>query len=133
MSTKFRPGVSGNPQGRPKGAINKIRADLAKEWEEIRPILVDLAKKGDVPAIRLIAERVCAPMRAVEQPTPFVLPEGMLTQRAEAVITALAEGEIAAGQAAQILQGLSAMAKIAETDELERRIKALEDAKKGTT
>ena len=83
-------------------------------------------------AIRIVAERVCAPVKAMEAATPFALPEGSLTEKAEAVIKAMADGEIATGQASQILQGLGAMAKIAETDELERRIAALEEKNAST-
>jgi len=43
------------------------------------------------------------------------------------VIAALGTGSIAPGQASQLLQGLGALAKIVEVDELMRRIEALEE------
>lgn len=124
---RFAPGVSGNPGGRPAGSGNLIRAQLTEAWEEIKPVLLEKAKSGDMAAIRIIAERVCPPIRATEPATPIALPSGSLTQRATAVLDALGEGDLNTSQAAQLMQALGALAKIVETDELERRIAALEE------
>lgn len=126
MTTKFQRGVSGNAAGRPKGSVSKLRAELAKEWPEIKAVLIEQAKGGDLAAIRLVAERVCAPLRAIEVPTPFALPEGTLTEKADAVIKAMAAGDLATAQASQILQGLGALGRLKEMTEFEDRLKALE-------
>jgi hypothetical protein len=89
-----------------------------------------MAKNGDMGAIRLVTERVCPPIKAMEPAAEIELTGDTLTQKAMAVFEALARGDIAAGQASQLLQGLGAMAKIVETDDLARRIAALEAEKK---
>lgn len=124
--TRFKPGRSGNPGGRPVGSGNQIRAQLTEAWEEIRPVLVKKAQDGDMAAIRIVAERVCAPIRATEPATPIALPQGSLTERANAVLDGLGSGDLSTSQAAQLMQALGALAKVIETDELAKRIEALE-------
>jgi hypothetical protein len=125
--TRFKRGQSGNPGGRPSAGLGKIRADLVTAWEEIRPVLIEKAKGGDMAAIRIVAERVCAPVKAMEQATPVSLPDGTLSEQGRAIVAALSGGELAPGQAAQLLQALGALAKVIETDELTKRIEALEN------
>jgi len=81
-------------------------------------------------AIRIVAERVCPPIKASEPATPIELPDGSLTDRANAVISALADGDLNTTQASQLLQALGALAKVIETDELAKRIDALAERSK---
>jgi hypothetical protein len=122
----FKPGQSGNPGGRPKGSGNRIRAELSDAWDDIKPVLMEKAKGGDMAAIRIVAERVCPPIRAMEPASPIELPKGSLTERANAVLDSLGTGDLSTGQASQLMQALGALAKLIETDELEKRIEALE-------
>jgi hypothetical protein len=131
---KFKPGQSGNPSGRTPGSgwVAEARKALEQDWngtngeDGIKEVLVKLAKKGDMAAIRIVAERVCPPMKAMEPATPITLPEGSLTDRANSVLAGLAEGILNPAQAAQLLQALGAVAKVQVVDELARRIEALE-------
>ena len=67
----FQPGISGNPNGRPpltqeQKAIRKATREIVKEYREklaealpsIEPVLVALALKGDVAAIKELHDRV---------------------------------------------------------------------------
>lgn len=128
-STKWRPGQSGNPRGRKPGTseITKLRATIAEHVPEIVDQLVQAAKGGDVQAARLLLERVLPPMRAIEQPQPIDLPDGTLTEQGRAVLASVAAGELAPAQGAQLLAAIGTLGKVSEVDELERRIRALED------
>ena len=55
------------------------------------------------------------------------LPEGNLAHQAHAVVQAVADGDIAPSQAAQIISALGGVAKIVETTELLDRIAKLEE------
>ena len=126
---KWKPGVSGNPKGRPPGQseITRIRASLAGDVPEILARLMTAAKAGDVQAARLILERILPPVKAIEQAVELQLPnDGTLTAKASAVLSAAAAGELAPGQAAQLIAALGTLAKISEVDELAARITALE-------
>jgi hypothetical protein len=89
--------------------------------------LVEQAKAGDAGAARLLLERVLPPVKATEQTVPVALPaDGSLADQGRAVLAAAGAGTLAPGQASQLLQGLGALAKLIETDELAARIAALE-------
>ena len=127
-SGRWNKGSSGNPAGRKPGtgAVAKLRTAIEKDVPEIIKSLTTAAKAGDVGAARLLLERTIAPIKAVEQSAPIPLPDGSLADQGRAVLAAAGAGHLAPGQAAQLLAGLGALAKLIETDELAARVAALE-------
>lgn len=127
-SGRWKPGQSGNPKGRSPGAgeVAKLRAGIAEHVPAIVDRLVEAARGGDVQAARILLERVLPPMKATEQAVPVKLGGETLTERGRAVLEAVESGELAPGQAAALLSGLGTLARVAEVDELEARITALE-------
>ena len=126
---QWKPGQTGNPKGRPPGQfeITRLRAWLACDVPEILAGLVMAAKSGDVQAARWILERILPPVKPIEQAVALKLPDGgTLTAKASAVLPAAAAGDLAPGQAAQLIAALGTLAKIHEVDELAARITALE-------
>ena len=126
---RWTSGVSGNPKGKTPGSgeLQKLRASIAADVPEILAGLVLAAKGGDIQAARLILERVLPPMKAIEQAVEIQLPDdGTLTAKAVAVLSAAAMGDIAPGQAAQLIAALGTLAKISEVDNLAARIATLE-------
>lgn len=131
----WQPGQSGNPKGKTPGSgeLQRLRASLATDLPDILAGLVLAAKGGDVQAARLILERILPPVKAIEQAVELELPDGgTLTAKAAAVLSAAAMGDIAPGQAAQLIAALGTLAKISEVDDLAARITNLE-AKHGNT
>ena len=128
---RWKPGQSGNPAGKPPGSgeVQRLRAAIAEHLPGIVARLVEQAKDGDVQAARLLLERVVPPMKAVEAPAPLALEGSTLTDQGRAVMAAVGAGELAPGQGAALLAALGTLAKLAEADELERRIAALEAAR----
>jgi hypothetical protein len=129
--TSFKPGQTGNPMGRKPGtgALQKLRAELQDFMPEIITQLIDMARGGDIQAMRLLLDRGYAPIKATEQPVELDLPEGgTLTAKAEAVLSAAASGVLAPTQAAQLITALGTVAKIAEIDDLAARITKLEES-----
>lgn len=125
----WKPGQSGNPKGRPRGetTVAHLRAGIAKDVPAIVAKLKEQAKAGDTTAARLLLERVLPPLKALEQPVPLALPDGSLSDQGRAVLVAAGAGQLAPMQAAQLLAGLGALAKLIETDELAARVAALEE------
>lgn len=127
-STAWKPGQSGNPAGKPPGSgeLQKLRAAISEHVPEIIDQLVTAARAGDIQAARLILERVLPPVKAIEQPQAIDMPPGTLTDQGRAVLAAVAAGELAPGQGAQLLAAIGTLGKVVEVDELAARITALE-------
>ena len=129
---KFKSGQSGNPGGRPKGALNKItlaaQALLEGEAEVLTRKVVELAKEGNPMALRFCLERLLPPRK--DRPINFTLPKIKgaedLAKTLGAILEAVAKGEITPAEG-QILAGiLEAYRKGLETADLEARVSALE-------
>lgn len=125
---RWKAGESGNPKGRPTGTgkVAQMRDSIAEHVPELLQALVAKAVNGDVGAARLLLERTIAPLRAVEPAQTLTLPHGTLTDQGRAVLKAVADGELAPSQGASLLGTMSALARVAEMDELVARIEALE-------
>ena len=126
----WKPGQSGNPRGKPPGSgeLQRLRASIAADVPDILAGLVLAAKGGDVQAARLILERVLPPVKAIEQTQELDFPEGgTLTAQGRAVQSAVAAGELAPGQGAQLLAAIGSLARVTEIDELTARITTLEE------
>lgn len=135
--TRFKPGVSGNPGGRKPGSgwVGAAREELRKAWDGeqvdgsdgIRHKVIELAKGGDLAAIRIVAERVAPPLKSMEPPVPLEMQGDTITEKAYSVLNALGDGVLAPGQAAQLISALSALAQVQKVDELAKRLEALEE------
>ncbi len=128
-SNGWKPGQSGNPNGRPPGTSEtaRLRAAISEHIPEIIEQLLERAKAGDTQAARLLLERVLPPVKPVEATVEIDLPENAsLTEQGEAIVRAVAHGMLAPGQAGALLTGLSSVARMKEVDELAKRIEALE-------
>jgi hypothetical protein len=114
---RFRPGVSGNPHGRPQGSRDRASV-LAEQLldgraQALAEKAVELALGGDVTALRLCLERLL-PVRR-ERSLTLQLPSPMTAEDITAgfarVVEALTRGELTPS----------------ETTDLARRIEELEE------
>ena len=66
-ATRFQPGQSGNPAGKPKGARNRttlaIEALIDGAAADIANKAIELAKAGDSALIRALLDRAAPPRR----------------------------------------------------------------------
>ena len=105
----------------------KLRAAIADRVPELLAAMMARALDGDVGAARLLLERAIAPLKAAEQSQALSLPDGTLTEQGRAVLASVASGELAPGQGAALLGAIGTLARVAEIDELARRIEVLEE------
>jgi hypothetical protein len=128
----FRPGQSGNPAGRPRGArdvaTRLVEALTQGEAEEIARKAVDLAKEGDSRIVKALLDRLAPAPRA--RFVPFALPPldaiEDVPKATAALIAGVAEGEITPGEAAELARLVDAHIRAIELAELEERLAALE-------
>jgi hypothetical protein len=126
---KFVKGNKASPGRTPgRSKVAELRERLAQDVDAVIGIVREQALAGDPQAIRILLDRVLPSLRPVELPTPLNLPEGNLAHQAHAVVKAVADGDIAPSQAAQIITALGGVAKIIETTDLLDRITKLEEA-----
>ena len=132
-SGRFQKGVSGNPAGRPRGSRNKTsllaEALLEQEAESLVRQLIDLAKAGDLAALRLCIERLVPKPKG--RPLQFELaPISTAEDALQALYQILAgvgAGDLTAGEAQALVSMVETTLKAIEVHDLEQRLNALEE------
>lgn len=90
----FKKGQSGNPKGKPKGALSKTSMPaqqlLDGEAPEITRKVIELAKQGDLMALKLCLERVLPPRK--DRSITLKLPEVNVASDVPRALTAILAG-----------------------------------------
>ena len=134
QDTRFKPGQSGNPAGKPRGARHKttvaVEALLDGEAEVLTRRAIERAKEGDITALRLCLDRIAPPRK--DRPVAFRLPK---VERAEdtvkasaAIVEAVASGELTPHEAAELAKVIESFTRAIEAAEFDARLTKLEQA-----
>jgi Family of unknown function (DUF5681) len=128
----FEPGQSGNPAGKPKGARNKttlaVEALLDGEAETLTRKAIELAKAGDLAALRVCLDRIAPPRK--DRPVLFELPP--ISSAADAAIAAaalleaVAVGDLTPAEASELGKLIEAYVKALEATDFAERLSKLE-------
>ena len=129
---QFPKGVSGNPKGCPTGSRNRVTLAaqniIDDDAEAISRKAVDMAKLGDVHALRLVLERLLPPRK--DRPLTLSLPKikstGDLVKIVNLVTQAVAKGEITPSEGAILSQMVEIQRRTLHTGDLESRLEAVE-------
>ena len=132
----FQPGVSGNRNGRPKGALNKTTIILQQLIDDEGMLVVkkalELAKDGDGTALRLIMDRLIPPRK--DKVIEFKLPQINSGQDASVamaqVIEGVSAGELTPQEGDSLAKLIESAARLVEISLLEARVAALEATSK---
>ena len=128
----FVPGQSGNPNGRPKGARNRVtravEALIDGKGEALGAKAVEKALQGDSPMLRALLSTLVPPQRerTVEFELPKIESAADAVKASSAVIAACAAGELSPHEARQIMELISTHVRTIEVAELETRVAVLE-------
>ena len=128
----FEKGQSGNPAGRRQGSRNKVTLAIEEmldgEAEVLTRKVIDLAKAGDMVALRLCLDRIVPPRK--DRPVTFNLPTLETTADAAKssaiVVQAVASGELTPSEAADLSKVRDSFARTLEAANFEKRLAKLE-------
>jgi hypothetical protein len=104
----FEPGQSGNPAGKAKGTRNKvtlaIEALLDGEAEALTRKAIELAKAGDMAALRLCMDRLAPPRkdRLVMFELPTITSAADAVKASAALVAAVADGDLTPAEAGEL-------------------------------
>jgi hypothetical protein len=135
QETRFKPGRSGNPSGRPKGARNAttiaIEELLDGEAAALTRKAIQLAKAGDMQALRLCMDRLAPPRkdRHITFKLPAIISVADSVQAISALLLAVADGEITPSEAAEVGRLIDGFVKAIEVSDIQTRLERLEKAK----
>jgi hypothetical protein len=106
----FLPGRSGNPAGRPRGSRNK-RTILAEQIlhdraADVTQAAVDLAVRGNGPALRMCLDRIAPPMRhrLLDFDLPALATADDAVAAANAIVQGAAHGELTVHEAGALMK-----------------------------
>jgi Family of unknown function (DUF5681) len=127
----FEKGKTANPAGRPKGSRSKatVMAErlLAERLDSVTRAILDKAAEGDVPAARLVLDRIMPVSSAkVEIALPPIRTAEDVTRAADMVLAAICKGELSIDDGARLMSVVEARLRLIEGVDWERGLKALE-------
>jgi hypothetical protein len=130
-NTRGRPFAPGNG-GKPKGARHKttlaIEALLDGEAEALTRKAIELAKGGDMQALRLCMDRLAPPRK--DRSNAFQMPSietvGDLPAATRAIMDAVSIGDITPAEGAELGKLVDAHVRAIEVSDFNKRLEALE-------
>jgi hypothetical protein len=125
--SKFTPGKSGNPRGRPKNKTAPLilRKAISEAMPEIIQGLIDAAKQGDVGAATVLLNRCVPALKSEAQAINLAVKE-TLPEQGNEIIKATMGGEIPPDVGAGLITALSNQGKLVELQELAERLSRIE-------
>ena len=130
----FEQGQSGNPAGKAKGTRNKvtlaIEALLDGEAEALTRKAIELAKAGDMAALRLCLDRIVPARR--DRHVVFELPPvacaADAVKASAALVAAVADGDLTPAEAGELGKLIEAYVRALEATDFAARLENLERA-----
>ncbi len=129
----FEKGYSGNPNGKPKGALHKTTQAalvmLEGETQALTRKAIDMALEGDISALKLCLDRLIPSLKSTTPSVKLDIPApNNLADTARAFVNAAANGELAPDIAAQLVSAVASVARVEEIEQLKDRLESLERA-----
>jgi len=126
--TKFQPGQSGNPAGRPKGTLDrrKIFRELVEPHKnDLIKKATEMALSGNEQMMRILLNRI---LPAIQRDDPIKidgLDKESLEKQVNKIVELTADGTLTATESDKLLKMFSAKTLLLEIPELQREIAEL--------
>jgi hypothetical protein len=128
---KFKPGQSGNPSGRPKGTRNRkslLMEELERDGSALAAAIKARALEGDASCMSLWLTRLEPAARTRGETVEFAFdPQATPAENIEAVLRAVAAGEMSVETGAQLISGIEKLANVRVSEQTEDKERALID------
>jgi hypothetical protein len=129
----FQKGQSGNPAGRPRGALNRAtvlaQTLLSERAESIAGKVIELAERGDMTALRVCMDRLVPVIK--HQPIAVELPRiekpADSVEAAASIAAAVAAGELTATEAAELAKLVDVYVRALDSKGFDERLSKLEN------
>lgn len=125
----FKSGQSGNPKGRPRGAKDRrtVFRDLIEPFSErLIAKAIDMAMEGNEPMLRLLLDRML-PAKPKDDPIDINIATGSQMSKANKILELVSSGDITPTVAKCLMDTLATESKLIEFEELEKRVKEIEE------
>lgn len=125
----FQKGVSGNPNGRPSSfkKAARLRETISAHIPELLQKALELALNGDLGALKLLLDKCLPSLKPIAIDAELKLPNRQtLTASGKDILKQLNAGEMSVDTATDMLNALANFTRLAEFDDIQRRIAALE-------
>lgn len=130
---QFKPGVSGNPKGRPAGRPDRrllATEQMLDEMRNIVAVLVGRALEGDTNAASIVLAKVMPSIKAQAEKVNFAFDASApISEQVAQVLDAVAAGAVAPDVGRLIIDSIKSLSDVRATEELSARIEALEEAR----
>jgi len=131
---RFKPGTSGNPKGKPRGARHKATLAaltlLQGEAEALTRVAINAAIAGDLTALKLCLERIIPPTK--DHPVDVKLPKmttvSDMPKFTAALLDAVSSGKLGPSEAEKLCKIVTAHREAIQISDFEQRIADLETA-----
>ena len=124
---KFKPGISGNPNGRPKDKTpgGKLRKAIEAKADDILQSVINAAVNGDMAACKMLLDRITPTLKPQSQ--AIILPvKETLPEQGNEIIKATMGGEIPPDLGSQLITALSNQGKLVDFQEMVERLARIE-------
>ena len=122
--TRWKPGQSGNPRGRP-GKASEFRNELRKMGPKALKAIKAGIEAGDAACLKIWADRCDPANKATMQTVEFIADTTDLTQFSMSVLVAISKGEVPPDVGNQIINAAANAARVADIDEIRREMAEL--------
>ena len=133
----FKPGQSGNPAGKPPGTRNRVTRAVEElldgEAEALTRKAVEMAKAGDIQAMRICLDRI-APARK-DRYVPIDLPPldsaDDAVKASAVIVAALSAGDLTPSEASELGKLVGNFVTALTAADFEKRLRQIEAAQAG--